>query len=164
MAGPRRLTREFFSPMKPSGHRKNNFWKDHSLSVVSVALLLVWIIGYKILDPATHLGAFFGNAVADWSGSVVIILGTKFLIETGSAESRRATGHKKTLWLDLLYRHSLLLFLIVTGIGWGWLYLRMSPESKWGQVVGNIVSEWVQMSGLVFLTKRLVERGSKESK
>jgi hypothetical protein len=26
------------------------------------------------------------------------------------------------------------------------------------------VSEWVQMAGLVFLTKRLVEIGSKESK
>ena len=32
------------------------------------------------------------------------------------------------------------------------------------QVVGNIVSEWVQVAGLVFLTKRLVEIGSKESK
>ena len=40
----------------------------------------------------------------------------------------------------------------------------MDSEGKWGQVVGNIVSEWVQMAGLVFLTKRLVEIGSKESK
>jgi hypothetical protein len=37
-------------------------------------------------------------------------------------------------------------------------------NSKWGQVIGNIVSEWVQMSGLVFLTKGLIEKGSKESK
>ena len=150
--------------MKKSAREKKSFWAEHSLSVASIALLVVWIIGYEFLDPKTHLGAFFGNAVADWSGSVVIILGTKFLIESGSAESRPASGHKGKRLPDLLYRHSLLLFLIVTGIGWGWLYLRMSPEDKWGQVVGNIVSEWVQMSGLVFLTKRLVERGSKESK
>jgi hypothetical protein len=38
----------------------------------------------------------------------------------------------------------------------------MDPESKWGQVVGNLVSEWTQMAGLVFLTKKLMEVGSKE--
>ena len=47
--------------------------------MVAVGLLIVWIVGYRMLDPKTHLGAFFGNAIADWSGSVVIILGTKFL-------------------------------------------------------------------------------------
>jgi hypothetical protein len=31
-------------------------------------------------------------------------------------------------------------------------------------VWGNIVSEWVQMCGLVFFTKWLTERGSAESK
>jgi hypothetical protein len=126
--------------------------------------LAVWIIGYRMLDPATHLGAFFGNAIADWSGSVVIILGTKFLYEVGSAESRPVKGKDKNRWRNLLHRHSLLLFIIVTGIGWAWLFWRMNPTSKWGQVVGNIVSEWGQMGGLVFLTKRLVEIGSKESR
>jgi hypothetical protein len=29
--------------------------------------------------------------------------------------------------------------------------------------VGNIVSEWTQILGLVLLTKRLMESGSKES-
>jgi hypothetical protein len=58
--------------------------------------------------------------------------------------------------------HSLLLVIIVTGLGWAALFLRLNPESKWGQVVGNIVSEWVRMGGLVFLTKRLGEIGSKE--
>jgi hypothetical protein len=56
-----------------------------------------------------------------------------------------------------LHRHSLLIFIIVTGIAWTFLFLRMNVDSKWGQVVGNIVSEWVQMAGLVFLTKRLIE-------
>lgn len=52
----------------------------------------------------------------------------------------------------------------MTGIGWAILFIKMDTESKWGQVVGNIVSEWVQMTGLVFLTKRLIEIGSKESR
>jgi hypothetical protein len=43
------------------------------------------------------------------------------------------------------------------------LYLRINPQEKWGQVVSNIVSERGQMAGLVFLTTRLMERGSKES-
>jgi len=139
------------------------FWQDHSLSVVSIGLLVLFIIAYSRSDPNQHLGAFFGNAVADWSGSVVIILGTKFLLEAGSAESRPARRHPKNPLIQFLYRHSLLLFLFVTGVGWLLLYLRMNPQSKWGQVVGNIVSEWLQMGGLVFLTKRLIERGSKES-
>src|SRR5581483_8352803 len=144
--------------------RKRSFLYRHSLSLVAVGLLIVWIIGYRWLDPKTHLGAFFGNAIADWSGSVVIILGTKFLYEVGSAESRQTSKHEPTPLLDLLYRHSLLIFLVVTGVGWTILFIKMDSESKWGQVVGNIVSEWVQMAGLVFLTKRLVEIGSKESR
>ena len=39
----------------------------------------------------------------------------------------------------------------------------MEPDSKWGQVVGNIVSEWTQILALVILTKRLIETHSKES-
>ena len=138
-------------------------FRRHSLTIVAAALLLIWIVGYRLLDPKTHLGAFFGNAIADWSGSVVIIVGTKFLYEAGSAESRRPRVRRRKPWQRVLIRHSLLLFLIVTGIGWAVLFLCMNTESKWGQVVGNIVSEWVQMAGLVFLTKRLVEIGSKES-
>ncbi len=145
-------------------HNKPGFLARHSLSLVAIVLLIVWLVGYRFLDPKTHLGAFFGNAIADWSGSVVIILGTKFLYEIGSAESRPVTGKERFRWLDFLHRHSLLLFLLFTGIGWAVLFIRMDNESKWGQVVGNIVSEWVQMAGLVFLTKRLIEIGSKESR
>ena len=36
-----------------------------------------------------------------------------------------------------------------------------APNSKWGQVVGNLVSEWTQILGLVLMTKRLMEVGSK---
>jgi hypothetical protein len=134
----------------------------HSLSLVAAVLLITWILGYIYLDPKSHLGSFCGNAIADWSGSLVIILGTKFLYEIGSAESRSMRGRSKNRALELLREHSLLIFIGVTGIGWALLFLRMNPDSKWGQVVGNIVSEWVQMAGLVFLTKRLIEIGSKE--
>jgi hypothetical protein len=44
------------------------------------------------------------------------------------------------------------------------LFRSMNANSKWGQVVGNIVSEWTQIVGLVLMTKRLLERGSKESR
>lgn len=151
--------------MSDRRHRsRRSFFRRHSLSIVAVVLLATWITGYIFLDPKTHLGAFFGNAIADWSGSVVIILGTKFLYEVGSAESLPVFGRERPAWLDALHRHSLSIFLLITGIGWTILFIRMDSESKWGQVVGNIVSEWVQMSGLVFLTKRLVEIGSKEGR
>jgi len=144
--------------------RKKSWFHEHSLSIVSVSLLLAWIVGYSCSSPETRLGAFLGNSIADWSGSVVIILGTKFLYEIGSAESRPLKNRKSNPLLELLYEHSLLIFLALTGIGWLVLYLRLNPQDKWGQVVGNIISEWLQMAGLVYLTKRLIERGSKESR
>jgi hypothetical protein len=58
----------------------------------------------------------------------------------------------------------LTIFLVLTGAGWTLLYLKMDSEGRWGQVVGNIVSEWTQLLGLVLLTKRLMEEKSKESK
>jgi len=110
------------------------------------------------------LGSFFGNAIADWSGVVVMVLATKYLYERGSAESRRLP---KSLplqpLLQFLRDHSLTLFLLATGICWVFLYSRVDSESKWGQVVGNIVSEWTQILGLVLLTKHLIEYHSKES-
>ena len=149
------------TPRKSKKHQ--GFFRRHSLSIVAVGLLILWIVLYCYADPTTHLGSFFGNAIADWSGSVIIILGTKFLLEYQSAESRPVFGHLKNRGLDFLWRHSLLIFIFLTGLGWAVLFWRMDAQSKWGQVVGNIVSEWVQMGGLVFLTKRLIEKGSKES-
>lgn len=144
-------------------HQRRGFFYHHSLTIVAVGLLTLWIALYSYGDPATHLGSFVGNAIADWSGSVVIILGTKYLLEWHSAESRPVHGRLKNPLLNFLRDHSLLLFLGLTGIGWAVLFWKMDPQGKWGQVVGNIVSEWVQMAGLVFLTKRLLEKGSKES-
>ncbi len=149
--------------IKNKSHKRRGFFHRHSLSIVAVGLLVLWIVLYYFADPTTHLGSFFGNAIADWSGSVIIILGTKYLLEYHSAESRNVKGKLRNPVLDFLWRHSLLIFIGLTGIGWAVLFWKMDVQSKWGEVVGNIVSEWVQMGGLVFLTKKLIERGSKDS-
>jgi hypothetical protein len=147
------------------GKRSRRPWfVRHSLSLVAAALLLLWIGGYLWLDPKSHLGVFCGNAVADWSGSLMIILGTKYFYEAGSEESRPLRGGPRNSWLALLQKHSLLIFILLTGIIWTVVFLKMKPDSRWGEVVGNLVSEWCQMAGLVFLTKELMETGSKESK
>jgi hypothetical protein len=141
-----------------------NFFRFHSLSLVTLGILLIWVLMYIYSDPNTHAGAFFGNAIADWSGTVVVIVATKYLFERGSEESRPVHGRLKNPVLNLLRGHSLSIFLIITGCGWFLLYARMDSNSRWGQVVGNISSEWVQTLGLVLLTKRLIERGSRESR
>jgi hypothetical protein len=142
---------------------KRGFIREHSLSLTSAGILVTWIVLYSKADPGTHVGSFFGNAIADWSGVLVTVLATKYLYEIGSAESRRPPGSLLTPLLEFLRAHSLTIFLVITGIGWVVLYAKMDSEGKWGQVVGNIVSEWTQIFGLVLLTKKLIERHSKES-
>lgn len=92
----------------------------------------------------------------------MIILGTKFFYEVGSKESRRFRPHGSGVVWNFVLEHSLLIFIGLTGIIWALLFWGANPEGKWGQVFGNLLSEWGQMAGLVFLTKRLVEIGSKE--
>jgi len=149
------------------GRRKRGpfleFLHEHSLSLVFAAILLLWIVLYARADAETKWGEFFGNAVADWSGSIFLVVGTKILYEKGSVESRRPRGHFANPVVDFVYHHSLTIFLIVTGALWAFLFFNGSAGSKWGHVYGNILSEWVQMIGIVFLTKRLLEHGSKES-
>jgi len=143
---------------------QKSFLARHSLSIVSAVILVTWIVLYRISNEHTHMGAFYGNAIADWSGLLVTVLATKFMYEVGSAESRKPPNQwHRALWVHI-QNHSLTIFLVLTGIGWAALYAHMNPDEKWGQVVGNIVSEWTQILGLVVLTKRLIERGSKESK
>lgn len=150
--------------MTPAHRRKHNFLHRHSLSLTTGAILLLWTVLYIYADPSTHLGSFFGNAIADWSGVVVTVLATKHMYEKGSTESRKPPKEPVNRLLCFLDDHSLTIFLAVTGIGWTVLFKLMDANSKWGQVVGNIVSEWTQIIGLVLLTKRLLEPGSKESK
>jgi hypothetical protein len=93
-----------------------------------------------------------------------MVIATKYLYERGSKESRKPPKNPTLTqsWIFRLRAHSLTLFLIITGLGWVILFSRMDPSGRWGQVVGNIVSEWIQVLGIVLLTKKLVEVGSKE--
>jgi hypothetical protein len=143
--------------------KEKTFLEEHSLSLVAGGILLLWVVLYSVSDPETRMGAFFGNSVADWTGVVVAVIGTKFLFERGSKESNpvRARGGKLKRFA---IEHSLSIVLILTGLGWVLLYSRLEATSRWGQVVGNVVSEWVQLLGFVLLTKALIERGSEESK
>jgi hypothetical protein len=136
--------------------------RKHSLSLAALGVVLLLIVLYRLSDPSTHIGSFFGNAIADWTGVFVTIVMTKFMYEKGSAESKQPKGILPSAVLELLREHSLTIFLVVTGIGWVIAFGAMDSESKWGQVVGNIVSEWTQILGLVLMTKRLMEVGSKE--
>lgn len=149
--------------MTKRGNQKKSFVRQHSLSIAFVGILLLWILLYTTADPKTHLGSFFGNAIADWSGVVVTVLATKYLYEVGSAESRKPPHRLLAPIWNTLQDHSLTIFLVITGIGWVVLYLHLDSEAKWGQVVGNVVSEWTQIFALVILTKRLMEARSKES-
>ena len=75
--------------MRERHRRKHRFIRQHSLSIASASILGLWICLYSVSNPRTHLGSFFGNAIADWSGVVVMVLATKYLYEKGSAENRR---------------------------------------------------------------------------
>jgi hypothetical protein len=144
--------------------KQSSFFRKHSLSIVSSIILVCWIVLYIHSNPNTHWGSFFGNAIADWTGLVVTVLATKFMYEKGSAESRQPPHRFLAPVWEMLQEHSLSIFLIITGAVWIWAFARAEPNSKWGQVVGNIVSEWTQIFGLLLLTKRLKEMHSKESR
>lgn len=144
-------------------HRQRSWFHNHGLSVVVGVILLTWILLYLRTDPSTHIGAFFGNAIADWVGTLVTIVATKFWYERGSAESRRPPK-ELTPGRHLIHEHSLTIILLVTWIGWIWWYISIDANGKTGQVVGNIVSEWGQIISLVWFTKYLTEKGSRESR
>ncbi|HSS97517.1 MAG TPA: hypothetical protein VLK33_10830 [Terriglobales bacterium] len=142
--------------------KQQKFLRQHSLSIVALAVVILWIVLYRQSNPSTHFGSFFGNAIADWTGVFVTIVLTKFLYEKGSRESKQPKGILPSKVMEKLREHSLTIFLVITGIGWILAFAGMDPSSKWGQVVGNIVSEWTQILGLILMTKRLMEVGSKE--
>src|SRR5882757_10525562 len=123
--------------MKTSRKRKK-FLRKHSLSLAALAIVILWIVLYRHSDQNTHIGSFFGNAIADWTGVFVTIVITKFLYEKGSAESKQPKGILPSAVLEVLREHSLTIFLVFTGIGWIVVFSGMDANGKWGQVVGNI--------------------------
>jgi hypothetical protein len=138
------------------------FLRKHSLGLVALGIVVTLIVAYIRSDPSTHWGSFFGNAIADWTGVLITVLLTKHLYEKGSAESKNPKGKWKSPTLEFLREHSLTVFLVITGAGWVFVFSHMDANSRWGQVVGNLVSEWTQVLGLVWMTKILIEVGSKE--
>src|SRR6266849_7600002 len=78
--------------MKPSP-KSHPFLRKHSLSLGALAVVIVLVALYRWSSPSTHIGSFFGNAIADWTGVFVTIVMTKFLYEKGSAESKQPKGN-----------------------------------------------------------------------
>jgi cobalamin synthase len=141
---------------------KRSILRDHGLGLSVAAVTLLWLVLYWRADAATHLGAFYGNATADWLGSLLIVIATKYFYEIGSAESRPPHPTSRGQLARALVDHSLTILLLLTGAAWVIVYARLEPGGKAGEVVGNVVSEWTQVLGLVLLTKYVRERHSKE--
>jgi len=141
--------------------KNKSFLQRHSLSASALGVVLLLIALYTRSNPQTHLGSFFGNAIADWTGVFVTVVMTKYLYEKGSRESRQPKGKLPGKLVEFLREHSLTIVLAITGIGWVIAFNAMDPGSRWGQVVGNLVSEWTQILGLVLMTKKLIEVGAK---
>ena len=139
------------------------FFVEHSLSIIVGSIWALWVVLYLSADPQTHVGAFFGNSIADWLGTLAFIIATKYFCEVGSKESRAPRTRPGSPLLSFFSQHSLTLFIIATGIVWGIVYARSDANSKAGQVLGNIVSEWGQLLALIIMTKYFREVGSKES-
>jgi len=138
--------------------------RQHSLGLTVAGILIIWLVLYVRGDPSTHLGAFYGNALADWLGTFVLVIATKYLYEIGSPESRTPHPTSRSAFLCFCVEHSLTIGLVVTGVMWAVFYARIDANGKTGQVVGNIVSEWTQLLGIVVITKYTREIRSKESR
>jgi hypothetical protein len=138
-------------------------WRRHSLSLILAGVLAALFSLYVASDPSTHIGAFYGNALADWLGTFVFVIATKYFYEIGSSESRTPHPHAHVRAGRFIVRHSLTLVFIVSGAAWIAVYRRVEVDGKAGEVIGNIVSEWTQILGLVIITKYAREAGSKES-
>jgi hypothetical protein len=143
--------------------RSRGFFAEHSLSIIVGVIWLLWVGLYLGADPQTHVGAFFGNSIADWLGTLAFIVSTKYFCEIGSKESRAPRARRDRPLLGFFSQHSLTIFIIATGIAWMMVYARSDANSKAGQVLGNIVSEWGQLLALIIMTKYFREVGSKES-
>jgi len=140
------------------------FLARHSLTIVVATIWGMWLLLYRASDPQTHVGAFFGNSIADWLGTLAFVVLTKYFCEIGSKEShapRPAPWHSRLR--RAMSRHSLSLVIIATGVVWVVLFARTDPNGKTGQVYGNIVSEWGQLLALIIMTKYFREAGSKEN-
>jgi len=144
------------------GRGIRGFLKHHSLSLAAGGIILLWVFLYSRSSPATHLGSFFGNAIADWLGVLVAVIATKYFYEIGSAESRQPRGQLPTRFREVVRDHSLTIY-------WrspespGRALCRSGLESN-GSGAGK-QSVWGETTSRpVLMTKRLFELRSKESR
>src|SRR6476469_2813359 len=107
---------------------KRSFLRNHGLGVAVAAIMLLWLGLYVGADPDTHLGAFYGNATADWLGSLMIVIATTYCYEIGSAESRPPHPKSRGAVSRALIDHSLTILLILTGAVWVVVYARMDAN------------------------------------
>lgn len=97
----------------------------------------MWVCLYLNADPKTHVGSFFGNAIAEWTGVLVTVIATKYFYEVASAESRQPGRRSRNRVIETIREHSLTIFLGFTGAGWTLLYLKMDSQGKWKQALRN---------------------------
>ena len=143
---------------------KRTLIQRHQLTLMASVVLLTLIIFYIPSNPDTHWGSFFGNAIADWSGVVASVICTRILYERGAPGCRHRKAKDPNPVIRWMKNHTLTVFFGTTWIVWIILFARMPATSKWGQVVGNVVSEWTQILGLIWLTKWFYEEQVKKHK
>jgi len=73
------------------------------------------------------------------------VVATKYFFEVGSGASKASASHLRVRIGRFLVKHSLTLVLLVTGGACVAVYARSDADSKAGQVIGNIVSDWTQV-------------------
>ena len=83
----------------------DDFLRHHGLSIASVAIVLTWIALCSYADPKTHLGSFFGNAIADWTGVAATVIATKYFYEIGSSESKKPKRIYESRFLEAVRDH-----------------------------------------------------------
>ena len=81
------------------------FLHRHSLSLAALGVVVLLIALYSRSNPSTHLGAFFGNAIADWTGVFITVVMTKHLYEKGSVESKQPKDEGRSAAAEFLVEH-----------------------------------------------------------
>ena len=72
--------------------------REHSLGLAVAAILVLWLFLYVRGDPSTHLGAFYGNALADWLGTFVIVIATSTSMKSDLQRAGRHTLGRAVRW------------------------------------------------------------------
>src|SRR5258708_14570155 len=101
----------------PRGHKKS-FWQRHSLSLAAGAVLALWIVLYARGDEHTHWGPFFGNAVADWTGQLIMGLAPKHLYERRSKASKNPPSRQLARARDAPPDQPLTIYNIAPVVAW----------------------------------------------